>query len=332
MKRSWSIIAACVLCVSSGAQNLVPNGSFEERDTCAGPGVGYAMYATGWMNLHTQSADYFNACNSGGVVDVPYSQFGYQYPADGDAYVGMATAFPGLDWYREMVGIELTEPLQPGVPVCLSFKMAVGGFGSWSGNSSFRTSKGVGLKFFTELPTDWQSYLYPNSAALALDVVPTDTAIWYTVSGTYVPDSAYAYVVVGNFFADSLSEVTVLDSTGFGTAEPSYAFIDDVRVSFTLDYCDAELGVDEPSRELPLAYPQPFAELLHVKWTVDPRPFVRSYALLDAGGRAVRTGVPETRDGTQVLVFEGLRSGTYLLRLDLAGGGMATLPIVCVSP
>ncbi|MBV6406118.1 MAG: hypothetical protein GFGODING_02903 [Flavobacteriales bacterium] len=291
------------------------------------------MYATGWLNLHTQSADYFNECNTGGVLDVPFSQFGYQQPYEGDAYVGMATSgIGGGPWYREMVGCPLAEPLQPGVPVCLSFKMAVGGFGSWSGNSSYNTCQGVGLKFFTQLPTDWYDYLYPNSAALALDVVPTDTAIWYTVSGTYVPDSAYAYVVVGNFFADSLSEVTVLDSTGFGTAEPSYAFIDDVRVSFTLDYCDADLGVDEPSRELPLAYPQPFAELLHVKWTVEARPFVRSYALLDAGGRAVRTGVPETRDGTQVFVFEGLRSGTYLLRLDLAGGGMATLPIVCVSP
>ncbi|MBK9274197.1 MAG: T9SS type A sorting domain-containing protein [Flavobacteriales bacterium] len=331
MKRSWSIIAAYVLCVSGGAQNLVPNGSFEERDTCAGPGVGYAMYATGWMNLHTQSADYFNACNSGGVVDVPYSQFGYQYPADGDAYVGMATAFPGLDWYREMVGIELTEPLQPGVPVCLSFKMAVGGFGSWSGNSSFRTSKGVGLKFFTQLPTDWQSYLYPNSAALFLDEVPTDTSQWYAVSGTYTPDSAYTYLVVGNFFADSLSGVTILDSTGFGTFEASYAFIDDVRASFTLSYCTQEAGVGEVGREALMAYPVPCADVLRVRIREGAqRPL--HYSLRDMAGREVVHGLPAPDAGEFTINTQHLPGGVYVLQLITTQGSLPPLAVIHVSP
>ena len=119
--------------------------------------------------MHTNSADYFNSCNGGSVVGVPFNQFGYQAAAEGVGYMGMATSSPrGGPWYRELVGIELSQPLIPGVPVCLSFKTAMGGFGSWSGNSSPYSCKGIGLQFFLEYPTDWSTYLYPNTAALNL--------------------------------------------------------------------------------------------------------------------------------------------------------------------
>ncbi|MBV6406120.1 MAG: hypothetical protein GFGODING_02905 [Flavobacteriales bacterium] len=289
------------------------------------------MYATGWLNLHTQSADYFNECNTGGVLDVPFSQFGYQAPHEGDAYVGMGTSAVGIPWYREMVGIALTEPLQPNVPVCLSFKMAVGGFGSWGGNSAVYTSKGIGLKFFSVLPTDWQSYLYPNTAALYLDVVPTDTSGWYTVSGTYVPDSAYTHVVVGNFFADTLSEVTILDSTGFGGFELSYAFIDDVRVSFTLEYCNQEVGITDERVGRLVAYPVPFADHLNVRFQPGAQEPLR-YLLRDMAGRvvlqgAIRSGMNECRIATS-----GLVSGAYVLELTSASVSWSPISVVHVSP
>lgn len=204
-------------------RNLVPNGSFEEYSNCP-ESFGYAQYATGWLNLHTNSADYFNRCQENTVAGVPFNTCGHQEPADADAYIGMATTFPGLDWYREIVSIQLVEPLQADVPVCLSFRMAVGGFGTWDGNSAIYTSKGVGLRFFQQFPTDWSAYLYPNSAALHMDMVPTDTAIWYLVSGEYVPDSNYTYLAIGNFFADSLSSIADLDPSGFGAWGVSYAF------------------------------------------------------------------------------------------------------------
>jgi hypothetical protein len=323
------------LAVSSGlapAQNLVPNGSFEERDTCASALVGYGMYASGWMNLHTQSADYFNTCNTGGVLDVPFSQFGYQYPYEGDAYVGMATSsIGGASWYREIVGIELSQPLQPGVPVCLSFKAAVGGFGSWSGNSAYNTCKGIGLKFFSVLPNDWQDYLYPNSAAVYLDEVPTDTSGWYTVVGTYVPDSAYTFVLVGNFLADSLSEVTVLDSTGFGSAEPSYAFVDDVRVSFALDYCTQEVAVPEVGSDQPVVYPIPCTDMLHVRLPQGVQQQLH-YTVWDMAGRVVLQGRSATGTGEVLISTEGLPSGAYVLKLITTQGSFPPISVVHVSP
>lgn len=248
----------------SQAQNLVSNGSFEEYVMCP-TGWGQWTQVVDWISPYTTSADYFNACIGNSIAGVPYNQFGYQYAAHGQAYMGLATYQDGTPYYREMIATELNQPLQIGAPICLSFKMAVGGFGSWNGNSAIYTNKGVGMKFFTELPSDWWSYLYPNSAALHLDVVPTDTSAWYTVSGQYVPDSAYTWLVVANFFEDELTEPTLLDKSGFGNFLTAYAFIDDVRASTDLSYCDAGMGLGSALLPVLNATPNPFDEYLDIR-------------------------------------------------------------------
>ncbi len=328
------VLALC-LCVAVNpvlhAQNLVPNGSFEQYDTCP-PYFGRAQYAIGWMNLHTHSADYFNACNTNGVVDVPYNQFGFQFAADGQAYVGMATTAPGGGaWYREIVGIELTEPLVVGVPVCLSFQTAMGGFGNWPGNSTIYSSKGLGLEFFVEFPADWHSYLYPNSAALSIDEVPTDTALWYYVSGMYIPDSAYRYIAVGNFFADSLSQITLIDSTGYGIFDVAYAFVDDVRASFDLSYCTSGIQAEGLDPRVVLPYPMPCGSLLNLAFE-QAVPGVLHYAFTDGIGRVVLTGgcVPE---GTHAaLPTADLPTGFFALHLTDGSGPYRAIPVVHVSP
>jgi len=311
-------------------QNLVPNGSFEEYTQCP-EFFGYAQYATGWLNLHTSSADYFNRCQENLVVGVPYNTCGYQEPVDGDGYIGLATTFPGLGWYREIVGIALSEPLQTGVPVCLSFQMALGGFGSWDAGSAMFTSKGVGMRFFNEFPADWTAYLYPNAAALHMAVVPTDTASWYWVSGVYVPDSNYAYLAIGNFFADSLSSILPLDSTGYGTAGISYAFIDDVRVSMDLQYCSSTgIHTNGSSRGV-TAYPNPFGDRLTVE-VGDQTVGALRWELIDQHGRRVLADGAEAGGGTFTISTGHLAQGVYALRLHDKAGAYAPVRLVAYSP
>ncbi|MCB0794710.1 MAG: T9SS type A sorting domain-containing protein [Flavobacteriales bacterium] len=327
------VIVLCVVlsgvdAAHCGAQNLVPNGSFEQFDTCP-DFSGYAQWATGWYNLHTQSADYFHACSSNGVVGVPFNQFGYQYPADGDGYMGMATSTPGGTpfWYRELVGIDLTDPLIPGVPICLSFQTAMGGFGSWSGNSTPYSCKGLGLKFFTEFPSDWHSYLYPNSAALSLDIVPTDTAIWYQVSGIYTPDSAYTHVVVGNFFADSLNQLTLIDSTGFGTFLVAYAFVDDVRASFDLSYCTATVVEDLLAAMEVQVYPNPAHSVLHVEVPNKQKAGLH-YQVIDLTGRVILQANQDNDASLLQIDLRDLSQGGYHLRLFNQQGPLGTARFV----
>lgn len=324
MKIALSLICCVLVTPHAQGQNLVPNGSFEQYTTC--PQFISSVYLTGWENLHTSSADYFNACNQNGVADVPFNEFGYQEAADGQAYVGMATtALGGGPWYREIVGIELSQALQPGVPVCLSFQTALGGFGRVPWNSTAYSSKGLGLMFFTTFPADWSTYLYPNTAALHLDYVPMDTALWYSVTGVYVPDSAYTYIAVGNFFADSLSEHTLIDSTGYGQFGVAYAFVDDVRVSFDLNYCT--LAGPQVLDKNPIeAFPVPCGDILNIERPSSFQGLV-SYVILDACGRAVRDGGLEV-SSTATVPLSGLDAGFYRICLIADGGGRAEVAII----
>ena len=241
------VLALC-LCVAVNpvlhAQNLVPNGSFEDTTACPDY-FGQWWRAAGWENNSNQTPDYFNACAGGVVCGVPFNHMGYQAPAHGEAYMGMATyAYNDYD-YREIIAAELVQPLQPGVPVYISFKTSCGGYGSIFWNSAKWKARGPGLKFFMDLPTDWSAYLYPNSAAVYMDTVLADTsATWVTVSGAYVPDSAYRYVAITNFFEDSLSWPSIQD-TVYGTLGGSYAFVDDVCVSPEPNYCAGLAAVEQ---------------------------------------------------------------------------------------
>ena len=247
-------------------QNLVPNGSFEDYTLCPDYFSQWDRVVY-WTSPYTTSADYFNACSGGDICNVPLNQFGYQFAFDGNAYMGIATCdASGSPLYREIISAELTEPLQVGVPVCISFRTTCGGYGSSAGNSAAWKGRGPGAQFFVELPNDWPSYLYPNVAAVFMDTVLSDTAAWVLVSGTYVPDSAYRYIAIGNFFADSLSWVMPLpNGGGFPVA---YAFVDDVRVSPDLAYCGSTGVLDLGSAPQVLPIANPFGDALELRAVV----------------------------------------------------------------
>lgn len=178
-----SIIASVAFCLASAAlgQNLVPNHSFEEYTTCPQTAAEVAK-AVGWYPLYA-SPDYYNACAPNNVVGVPWNTCGWQQAAEGNAYMGLVTYFDGKPLpNREFIGIQLTQPLTPGMPVCLSFKMAMGGFGSSPINSAWFTCNRVGMQFFNQWPDNWQDdYFYPDypgHAALSMLQLPTDTALW----------------------------------------------------------------------------------------------------------------------------------------------------------
>lgn len=126
----------------SQAQNLVPNGSFEEYTEC--PSImAQVPYATGW-SVFSQSPDYFHACNTNDSMDVPLNLVGYQPAFDGEGYAGVVTFLEGSQ-YRECVQHELAEPLIPGGTYYLSMVASPGGFGNDPDNNSTRcAASGVG--------------------------------------------------------------------------------------------------------------------------------------------------------------------------------------------
>ncbi len=211
-------------------QNLVYNGSFEEYTECPDQ-LSQMHRATGWIR-YRGTPDYFNRCSpvdSGTPIDqmlgIPLNSFGWQEAATGDAYAGAYTWTGFPEDYREHFGSMLSAPLQVGIPVYLSFKVSPAEMNQmdvirW-------TVEGMGMRFVMEPylhDTVWPPM--PNAAALYMAAPPMDTTAWYQVSGVYVPDSAYQYVVLGNFFSDSSITPTVLNPNG--TSDVAYVYIDDV--------------------------------------------------------------------------------------------------------
>jgi hypothetical protein len=332
MKKVALTYLTCLIVAVSFGQNLVPNGSFENYSNCPDSNFfGQWNLVEEWTSPYTPSVDYFNRCAGGVVCSVPFNTVGYQEPADGDAYIGIITHIEGVPFYRETFGCQLTEPLQPGVPVYVSYKVSPGGFGSWDGNSAQFAAKGPGINFFTAYPTDWLAYLFPNSAMVDMSDVLNDTSAWTTITGSFIPDSAYEYLAIGNFFQDSLSLVEWLD-TVYGSFFGAYAFVDQVCVSYDPTYCASWNGLEE-SIPLPqvLVRQNPFADELELfaavrsthTWHID---------VFDALGRRLERL-------TWPVGTSELRAGAYsypqgVITLVFSGEGLLPAPIrlVHVSP
>ncbi len=225
--------------------------------------------------------------------------------------MGLATYQSG-GWYREDIAVQLTEPLQPGVPVYLSMRLSPGGFGSWDGASARYKAKGPDMRFFNTLPSPVSFYelTFTGQVALASQGVLGDTATWTTVAGQYVPDSAYSWLVIANFFPDSLSFPEEFDTVGILPA--AYAFIDQVCVSYNPYYCAAWDGFPEGSKNsIQVRYQ---GEVAYVSMQ-NPMGYPGTVQLIDGSGRVVMSGRwPE---------------GQNTLRIDLSPFPAGIFSLVC---
>ena len=146
----------------------------------------------------------------------------------------------------------------PGVPTFVSYKVSSGGGGSNIINTPTWAAKGPGMNFFTQLPetsqpwlfSEWADYLFPNHAMVDMPGVLNDTVNWVAVSGVFVPDSAYSWLAIANFYESNLSQVELLDNSAL--SDKAYAFIDEVCVSQEPGYCDGTTSVASAEAKTPM--------------------------------------------------------------------------------
>ncbi len=100
MKTFLIVLFVLIAAQWSSAQNLVPNGSFEEHTGC--PTIPDQIYlADGW-SAYRETPDYYHECgNSALEMTVPNCAFGYQYAATGVAFAGIITFATTFADYRE---------------------------------------------------------------------------------------------------------------------------------------------------------------------------------------------------------------------------------------
>lgn len=215
------------------AQNLVPNSGFEQYNNCP---MSVANFADcfAWTNFGA-TPDYYNTCGS--AFSAPPKVYGgYQYPHFGDAYAGILAYHKDTVTYREFIGVNLSTPLLVGNMYYLSFYITNGG----SDQGRLGCNK-MGLKFSTVAYADTAPPAMTNTAHLFTTAIIKDTVNWIQIKGSFIADSAYQFVMIGNFF-DSAH----VNTSSFGSnADFAYYLIEDVCVSADSVTCYAPVGINE---------------------------------------------------------------------------------------
>jgi hypothetical protein len=217
--------AALLLTICTHGQNLVPNWSFEEITECPSD-FGQFNRAADWWIL-SRTPDLFNICSPTDSVAVPWNYMGNQMPFEGNGYAGLRT----YQWdVREFIQTELTEPLTPGSIAQVTMRVSPGGFGIPGHTFNQLASSGVGLRLSTEeIPYQPTGEALTYNEALIFMAEPlNDTADWTVLSQSFLVDSAYRYVQIGNFFDQANTITEMLDTNSL--SPDAYAFIDAVCI------------------------------------------------------------------------------------------------------
>lgn len=244
----------------------MPNGSFEEMVNCAQIGtcpidIGEVCVIKDWpWSLY--SPDYYNRCNTNGSVSIPQNFIGNQEALPGnDGYIGLySLEGQGAPDGREFIGAKLKDSLIIGQKYFAALKVSLADCMPCGTNK-------VGVLFSTDtLKYSWPIQL-PNHAQIFSANVISDKTNWTLISGSFIADSFYKYVFLGNFFDDSHINSMVVNNNpcvGFGGSYCySYYYIDDVCVSTDSMTCNTPVGIQEPKQNEQVSiYPNPFSNQL----------------------------------------------------------------------
>ena len=201
------------------AQNLVPNPNFETYSTCPTT-FSQINLAVPWISPTIASPDYYNACTTSNIVDVPnnWGGGGYQPALTGDGYTGCY--FYGATNYREYIQVQLTTPMEAGV--CYKVGCYINLINQFCGVNQ------AGI---------YISVLPPSSVGTNnLPVTPqiqgfggyySDTIAWVELTGLYAASGGEQFITIGNFKDNSQ---TLFDPACTLPNNFSYYYIDSVYV------------------------------------------------------------------------------------------------------
>lgn len=248
----------------SFSQNLVPNPSFEDTVYCpTTPGDIPALID--WYNCGG-SPDYYNSCaNTSTLVNVPSNWVGYQAAYDGNGYVGIGSLVFGATSVREFMGVQLNLPLILGTKYYASVYL--------SRTDSFPyvcSSNKFGFRFST-VP---YSYTNPapidNFSHIHSDSIITDSTGWVKIAGSFVADSAYEYVILGNFYDNANTNTSGICNSSTAT----YYYTDQVCVSTDSLECNVGVGIVNQNESVNFSiYPNPARNIVSIDFTRFLKPY-----------------------------------------------------------
>lgn len=217
------------------AQNLVPNPSFEDIESC--PTVaGDIRKALPWFEPVNRSTDLYHSCATGDW-SVGNNIRGEQLPDSGKAYAGIRVY---ADWfntpnYREYLSVKLIDTLKKGKNYKVSFKVnladggtvryAIDQFGAWFSKGNPRDT--ILFEVIPQVESPEGQFLI-------------DFENWTQLTMCFNAEGGEQYLTLGNFRDDNRTQT--LEVFPFW-GQTSFYFIDDVIVEEVIEN-PVELGPD----------------------------------------------------------------------------------------
>ncbi len=257
-KAIISLIFFMAFFVSRG-QNLVPNYSFEDLDSCIHHSNEFNGYVSNWTGqagvsglcYFTSQCPKDTSWPSGGV---PYNYYyGFQYAHTGVSYAGILTfvneGFDTVKPYtnnnlknvRNYIEARLIDSLRKGHLYYVTFYVnlqnpsiyACSDIGAYFSNVSLSfNSSGLVLSYIPQITND------PKKQEL------TDTLNWMKISGSFIAKGGEQYITIGNFKSDTASSIRYLGQVTPDGSQAWY-YIDDVIVSPDSNYADSIAGINQ---------------------------------------------------------------------------------------
>lgn len=213
----------------SFAQNLVPNYSFEQNSSCPN-NSSQLQHALPWQSPSNNDGDYYNSCSTNSIYSVPWQGvYNFQYAHSGSAFVGIFLYDGPNNNYREYAQVQLQNQLLAGSCYYVEFyvNLPSGNIGGkYASNNIAAHLSGIA---YSSSSTQWSNNvlsLNPDIMVYGNPVIK-DTLNWVKIAGIYTATGSEQYIIIGNFFNDSLTDTI---SYAGGSYPGSYYFIDDVSV------------------------------------------------------------------------------------------------------
>jgi len=209
------------------AQNLVPNGGFEEGNSCPEFLGDLEDKCSNWYTSVIDSEnivlspDWYHECSDIDILSPPDVALGNLNPFNGQGYAGLIIHKPNFGNVRENIAVQLTEPLDIGQSYLISFAI-----GKLNGLSARIASNNFGFNFSTH--PFYSANAFPiNQAHFNIDTIIELENEWVVVEQAFVADSSYSYLHFGNFFDDANTDYVIQGTP----AVDAYYTIDQVSVS-----------------------------------------------------------------------------------------------------
>ncbi|MCA1763242.1 MAG: T9SS type A sorting domain-containing protein [Cryomorphaceae bacterium] len=313
MKRYALALIASVATLTTLAQNLVPNPSFEEYLECPQSTGELHQQVTSWYSWQL-TPDFFQYCNNDGLgtAGIPDNAWGTQWPITGDAYSGVITFEDFNPEGREYMAAQLSTALNSGEQYYMMFHASM--YDGGSKDLRWCATNNIGMRFFkdpdyTAFPPDANPLQPDNFAHLNYSEILDDYTNWTLIEGWFTADDDYNWVAIGNFFTDDQTDIVILNDEG---ACSGIYYIENVCVASSPEECDYLLSSDA-NRPLTSAniYPNPATE--SVRFSL-PESELHNVDVFDMQGRLVKN-IQDMSSGYELNVST-FQKGVYVVRVS----------------